>query len=140
MYNFDGDYRRRPLQNLGGVSCVSDRETLIKKAQQERQKRNELRKQNNGAIIIQSYTRSYLERQHVKNNEKINYDKFWLQYKDKIIDNDDNLSYLLKRLVFFYTKTDLNDCERLVSTKYIFIVPSWVIETIKISKINNHDF
>lgn len=41
MYSFEGDFRRKPQQNLAGASAQhkTDRDTLILQSQQQRQKR-----------------------------------------------------------------------------------------------------
>lgn len=41
MYSFEGDFRRKPQQNLAGASAQhkTDRDTLIQQLQQQRQKR-----------------------------------------------------------------------------------------------------
>lgn len=41
MYSFEGDFRRKPKQNLAGASAQrkTDRESLILQSQQQRQKR-----------------------------------------------------------------------------------------------------
>lgn len=41
MYSFEGDFRRKPQQNLAGASAQrkTDREALILQSQQQRQKR-----------------------------------------------------------------------------------------------------
>ncbi|XP_055923583.1 ubiquitin-protein ligase E3C [Eupeodes corollae] len=128
MYSFDGDYRRRPVQNLGGASQSCDRETIIKKAQIERQKRNELRKQNNGAIVLQSYTRSFILRQRQKKLERDNFDEFFKSHKDKLTE-DDNLAYLLRRILFFYSNKVSKDCERLIElSQYLLRNPSKMLE------------
>lgn len=114
MYGFDGDYRRRPIQSLGGRSQNNDRETIIRKAQQERQKRNELRRQNNGAIVLQSYARSFIDRQRKKHSERELFDQYYQANKNDL-GEEKNLEYLLKRLTFFYCKTNEKDRERLVS-------------------------
>lgn len=111
MFSFDGDYRRTPVQSLGGASQNSDRDTLIRKAQQERQKRAELRKQNNGATVIQSYARSFILRQRIKEQQRIIYDD--LVTKNGIL-NDDKLEHVLKRILFFYYYKNKKDGERLV--------------------------
>ncbi|CAD7088328.1 unnamed protein product [Hermetia illucens] len=113
MYGFDGDYRRRPIQSLGGRSQNNDRETIIRKAQQERQKRNELRRQNNGAIVLQSYARSFIDRQRKKHSERELFDQYY-QANKNYLGEEKNLEYLLKRLTFFYCKTNEKDRERLI--------------------------
>ncbi|XP_053963123.1 ubiquitin-protein ligase E3C [Anastrepha ludens] len=113
MFGFDGDYRRRPVQSLGGASQTCDRETVIRKAQKERQKRNELRLQNNGAIVLQSYTRSFLHRQHRKRLEREAFDDFLRTHRERVVENE-CLGYLLRRLLFFYSSKESKDGDRLI--------------------------
>lgn len=93
-----------------GISDT-DRETLIKRAQQERQKRAEIRKQNTGAVIIQSCARSFLTRTKCKERERCAFDNY-LQMSG--LSNREQLEYLLKRILFFYYKKNQKDGERLV--------------------------
>lgn len=111
MFSFDGDYKRTPLQNLGGVSQNNDRETVIKRAQQERQKRAEIRKQNLGAVTIQSAVRSYFIRKNCKEHERQLFSHYYQQYG---LINEEHLSFLIKRILFFYDKDNVEDIERLV--------------------------
>jgi hypothetical protein len=57
MFNFDGNFRRLPIQSLGGSSIETDRGRLIKKAQNERKKREDLRKKDISCITIQKWIR-----------------------------------------------------------------------------------
>lgn len=112
MYNFDGNYRRQPVQNLGGSSVVIDRETLIKNVQMQRQKRAELRLQNTAATVVQSYYRSYLARQMIKGMERKCFDDC---YYPQGIQSIQQFEYLLTRFLFFYSRHNTADSERLVS-------------------------
>lgn len=112
MFCFEGDYKRTPSQNLGGVSHNNDRETLIRRAQQERQKRAEIRKQHMGAVIIQSTVRSYLSRSKIKEQQRSAFD----HYLQSIgLNNPEQLEYLMQRILFFYCNKNQRDGERLVS-------------------------
>lgn len=115
MFGFDGEYRRRPVQNLGGTSQTSDRETIIRKAAEERLKRNQMRRENNGAIVLQSYTRSFIHRHRRKCLEREIFDEFLRSYRDKLME-EENLAFLLRRIVFFYNAKETRDEERLVGT------------------------
>lgn len=57
MFHFDGNFRRLPNQSLGGSSIETDRNTVIKKAQLERKKREEIRRRENSILKIQSFLR-----------------------------------------------------------------------------------
>ncbi|KAH8284660.1 hypothetical protein KR018_011151 [Drosophila ironensis] len=113
MFGFDGEYRRRPVQSLGGASHTCDRDTVIRKAAQERQKRNELRQKANGAVVLQSYARSFIHRQRRKRAEREAFDAYLLAHKDRLTE-DESLSFLLRRLNFFYNSRDVKDGERLI--------------------------
>lgn len=112
MFSFEGNYKRTPSQNLGGVSHTNDRETLIRRAQQERQKRAELRRQQNGAVIIQSSVRSFISRIKCKKQIRIVFDQY---LKAVGLTNLTHLEYLLKGILFFYDNTNESDGERLVT-------------------------
>lgn len=45
MYSFEGDFRRKPVQSLGGASKHQQRDILLQRAQIERQKREVCSKQ-----------------------------------------------------------------------------------------------
>ncbi|KAG5670258.1 hypothetical protein PVAND_000535 [Polypedilum vanderplanki] len=109
MFNFDGNFRRLPVQSLGGSSIETDRSRLIKKAQDERKKREELRKKEISCITIQKWIRSFHQRQAVKRRERLNYESY---IKTNGLKNIQDLEFLLKRLLYYY---DLNDSDKLIT-------------------------
>ncbi|XP_055627362.1 ubiquitin-protein ligase E3C [Toxorhynchites rutilus septentrionalis] len=111
MFNFDGDFRRRPQQSLGGASQKSDRLSIIRKAQQERQKREDARRQQNGVVVIQSSVRSFVQRQSVKRKERERFD----EYRKRCgLRGMPDLEFLTRRIVFFYHSKDGKDGDRLI--------------------------
>lgn len=111
MFSFEGNYKRTPSQNLGGASHTNDRETLIRRAQLERQKRAEIRRQHTSAITIQSYVRSFLSRIKCKKEGRTLFD----QYLTTVgLTNAEQLEYLLRCILFFYDNLNEKDGERLV--------------------------
>lgn len=116
MFSFEGNYKRTPSQNLGGASHTNDRETLIRRAQLERQKRAEIRRQHTGAISIQSCVRSFLSRVKCKNDARNVFDQY---LKTVGLTNPEQLEYLLRCILFFYDNKNEKDGERLVS-KFCF--------------------
>lgn len=112
MFSFEGNYKRTPLQSLGGVSHTNDRETLIRRAQLERQKRAEIRKQHTGAITIQSSVRSFLCRIKCKQDARNVFDQYLATVG---LTNPEQLEYLLRCILFFYDNRNEKDGERLVS-------------------------
>lgn len=57
MFLFDGSFKRAPLQNLGGTTVKTDRQTLIDKVHHERKKREEKREKELSSIKIQKFIR-----------------------------------------------------------------------------------
>ncbi|XP_058057066.1 ubiquitin-protein ligase E3C isoform X2 [Anopheles bellator] len=112
MFNFDGEFRRRPQQNLGGASLKTDRLTIIRKAQHERQKREEARRQQNGATVIQCAVRSFIQRQQTKQRERDKVDVYRRNIGN--IRGAHDLEYLTKRVIFFYSPRITSDGDRLI--------------------------
>lgn len=105
MYSFEGDFRRRPQQNLGGVSSMkkTDRESIILQSKQQRQKREEERKRLNSAIRIQAYVRSFLVRTRYKQINRDEFDKLFSE--QEVFNHVGVLKVLMRKLVFFYDET-----------------------------------
>ncbi|XP_073957789.1 ubiquitin-protein ligase E3C-like [Choristoneura fumiferana] len=118
MYSFEGDFRRKPQQNLSGASSQrkTDRDALILQTQQQRQKREEHRKRLNSTIKIQAYVRSYLTRKHCKQNEREEFDNIFPKVS---ADNADMLCALVSKILFFYD--DKEDSSRLVSVSQLLL-------------------
>lgn len=124
MFSFEGNYKRTPSQNLSGASHTNDRETLIRRAQLERQKRAEIRKQNTGAITIQSCVRSFLSRVKYKKESRSSFDRY---YATIGLNNPEQLEYLLRCILFFYDRTNEKDGERLVIIVFSSSIESTVL-------------
>lgn len=120
MFSFDGNYRRTPVQSLGGASRNCDRTTLIKKAAEERLKRADIRRQNDGALRIQAYVRSFIQRQKVKAEQRSLFDQ--LIAKTGAL-NEETLYVALQRILFFYYNRSKADGERLVIIINCFFLP-----------------
>ncbi|XP_045771011.1 ubiquitin-protein ligase E3C [Maniola jurtina] len=118
MYSFEGDFRRKPQQNLAGASAQrkTDRDALILQSQQQRQKREEHRKQLHSAIKIQAFVRSYLTRKHCKQLEREEFDNIFSKCD---AENQSLMSWLLAKILFFYD--DQKDCARLVSISQLLL-------------------
>ncbi|KAJ8735730.1 hypothetical protein PYW07_007350 [Mythimna separata] len=101
MYSFEGDFRRKPQQNLAGASAQhkTDRDALILQSQQQRQKREEHRKRLNSTIKIQAYVRSYLTRKHCKQHEREQFDSIFPRVNP---DDQQMICALVAKVLFFY--------------------------------------
>lgn len=127
MFSFDGDFRRRPQQDLGGSSHKQDRVWILKNAQMQRQRREQIRKETSSAIKIQSRVRSFLERVCTKKQERANFDNHLRVFG---LRSEADLEYLLKRIVFFYEFGV--DGDRLINLcQYILKNPSLLYQKVK---------
>ncbi|KAK6617229.1 hypothetical protein RUM44_005560 [Polyplax serrata] len=119
MYMFEGEYRRKPEQCLSGASILTERNELLQHVRQQRQKREECRKRTKCTILIQAFVRGYLTRKRVRHEERVSFDVI-LQGTDLRQNADENiLSLLIKKLLFFYNG-DVDD-GRLVSVSQIIL-------------------
>ncbi|XP_063238622.1 ubiquitin-protein ligase E3C isoform X2 [Bacillus rossius redtenbacheri] len=112
MYSFEGEFRRKPQQNLAGASKKHERDELLHKAQFERQKREEVRKQFTSSIQIQAAVRSFLARQRQKRLQRQAFDELLACHAAQRAPADAPLAALASRLLFFYAE---EDCGRLVA-------------------------
>ncbi|XP_048488913.1 ubiquitin-protein ligase E3C [Plutella xylostella] len=118
MYSFEGDFRRKPQQNLAGASAQrsTDRNALILQTQQQRQKREEHRRRLNSTIKIQAYVRSYMTRKYYKQIER---EKFDSEFPQEDTDDDVFVSNLVARILYFYD--DGQDVPRLISISQLLL-------------------
>ncbi|CAB0034239.1 unnamed protein product [Trichogramma brassicae] len=101
MFSFEGDYRRKPQQNLAGASRRDEKATLLKHAQLERIKREQQRKKHNSTVKIQAFVRSFIVRQRIKKYQRCEFDQLQQAISSQPI-NSDKLLPLVKKLIFFY--------------------------------------
>jgi len=103
---------------------------VIRKAAQERQKRNELRQKENGAVLLQSYARSFIHRQRRKRAEREAFDGYLMAHKNRIAE-DESLTFLLRRLNFFYSSREAKDGERLVRSLLCILIHKLMLSLIR---------
>ncbi|KAL1478537.1 hypothetical protein MTO96_016222 [Rhipicephalus appendiculatus] len=65
MYSFDGEFRKRPQQSLGGASKKVGLDDLLRKSALRRQNREESRRQEEAALKIKAYGRGFLSRRRL---------------------------------------------------------------------------
>ncbi|XP_047985069.1 ubiquitin-protein ligase E3C [Leguminivora glycinivorella] len=118
MYSFEGDFRRKPQQNLSGASAQrkTNRDALILQTQQQRQKREEHRKRLNSTVKIQAFVRSYLTRKHCKQSEREDFDNIFPKVNAEDVDM---LCALVVKILFFYDGK--LDSSRLVSVSQLLL-------------------
>ncbi|XP_038056314.1 ubiquitin-protein ligase E3C-like [Patiria miniata] len=66
MYSFEGEFKRRPVVSLRGASKKEETSSLLQRTQHERLKREEERRKQHSATIIQSFVRGSLIRLRLK--------------------------------------------------------------------------
>ncbi|GAB1605249.1 ubiquitin-protein ligase E3C-like [Argonauta hians] len=102
MYSFEGEFRRGPIQSFRGASRKEDKGDLIKRAQEERLKREELRIQNESAIKIQTLFRGYRTRKKQAMRLRELFDSKLCSFPKQSLVNLDTVSELCCHLLFFY--------------------------------------
>lgn len=118
MYSFEGEFRRKPQQNLAGASRKQERSELLIRAQNERQKREEFRKRLNSTVLIQACVRGFLVRQKEKRFQRELFDKAFERRNGQTLD-DNCLNNLIQKLLFFYNEKI--DGERLVTISQLLL-------------------
>lgn len=111
MYSFEGDYRRKPQQNLAGASRRDEKSALLHHAQLERFKREQQRKRHNAALKIQAVVRSYIIRKLTQIAKRREFDEEQQIAGRRNLNFDDLVPYCQK-LFFFYNHT--LDANRLI--------------------------
>ncbi|KAK7488482.1 hypothetical protein BaRGS_00020267 [Batillaria attramentaria] len=113
MWSFEGDFRSKPTQSLRGASKKEQKDSLLKRAQEERQKREQQRVQDASALKIQSVFRGHATRTE---QHKIFQSEFDSQLQEAIkagtIDAASLCDLIRKLIVFFHPQAD---GQRLVS-------------------------
>nr|CAB3267460.1 ubiquitin-protein ligase E3C-like [Phallusia mammillata] len=109
MYSFEGNFRSLPQVSLGGRSKEEkyNKASLLHKAQVERLKRENARKELRSTILLQSTVRSFLVRKKVKQEFRELFD----QMRGSNFDHN-KLGYVIRQLCFFFDRK--TDPERLV--------------------------
>lgn len=102
MFSFEGDYKRKPQQNLAGASRRDEKAALLQHAHLERLKREQQRNRHNATVKIQAHVRSFMIRQAVKRQERCEFDRLQQVIGGKQL-NIDELVPFVKKLLFFYT-------------------------------------
>lgn len=106
MFSFEGDYRRKPQQNLAGASKRGERTALLQHAQLERQKREQQRIKHNATVKIQAYVQSFLIRQSWKRWERCDFDRLQQLNGAKQLSLNELLPFIKKFLFFYNYESD----------------------------------
>ncbi|KAL5017056.1 hypothetical protein ScPMuIL_006645 [Solemya velum] len=112
MYSFEGDFRRKPLQSLRGASKKEQKESLLKRAHQQRQGREARRKQQDSSVQIQAWYRGCVVRQKQATVLRHQFDKHMQSSQNSKGLTCDDLSTLTSWLNYFYR--DALDGQRLI--------------------------
>ncbi|KAI0217696.1 Ubiquitin-protein ligase E3C [Lamellibrachia satsuma] len=102
MYSFEGDFRRKPVQALGGVQKKEHRDALIERRQEERREREQSRRQQQSAVIIQAFCRASTVRKKQYAIIRQAFDQL-CQQSQHVPDEMTTLSTLVRYLLFFYS-------------------------------------
>ncbi|KYN18133.1 PREDICTED: ubiquitin-protein ligase E3C [Trachymyrmex cornetzi] len=108
MYSFEGDYRRKPQQNLSGASKRDERAVLLQHAQLERLKREQQRKKLDAALKIQARIRSFVTRKLVCAQKRKEFDEAQQAAGRRNLSLEELVPYLRKLLFFYNHALDAN--------------------------------
>ncbi|KYM98999.1 PREDICTED: ubiquitin-protein ligase E3C [Cyphomyrmex costatus] len=108
MYSFEGDYRRKPQQNLSGASRRDERAVLLQHAQLERLKREQQRKKHDAALKIQARIRSFVIRKLVCAQKRNEFDEAQQAIGRRNLSLEELVPYLRKLLFFYNRALDAN--------------------------------
>lgn len=108
MYSFEGDYRRKPQQNLAGASRRDERAVLLQHAQIERLKREQQRKKHDAALKIQGRIRSFVTRRLIYAQKRKEFDEAQQAAGRKNLSLEELVPYLRKLLFFYDHALDAN--------------------------------
>ncbi|OQR75412.1 ubiquitin-protein ligase E3C-like, partial [Tropilaelaps mercedesae] len=108
MFSFEGEFRRRPTQALGGATrnALSSRDELLREKHDERRRRELERKKGNSVITIQARVRGFLVRRKTAASLRQWFDEATASCVDVT-----SIGSLISRLFFFYESP--RDDERL---------------------------
>ncbi|GIY29114.1 ubiquitin-protein ligase E3C [Caerostris extrusa] len=138
MYSFEGEFRRRPQQSLGGASRKVAREELLHKAQRERLQREEKRRIIQSATVIQAFVRGSLTRQEEKRKLREEFNQLMktkLNNQTSVSSNPDVLYDQIGNLLHFYNEQQ--DSSKLLAVNQIFLRDTTVISRLFHSKFDD---
>lgn len=111
MSVFNGEFRRGRVVNLGGSNASVSKNSILQKAQNQREKRKLLKRQENASRVLQKHIRSYLDLTHQRKmfsdnwlsststnslNQVVSQFSFMFQYSVKHNEPQNNLEKLQK--------------------------------------------
>lgn len=107
-YLFEGDFRRRPNQNLSGATRVVSRGQLLQEAALQRQDREDRRRREVSSIKIQAIWRGYKTRKTWAAPLRLEFDELISSIgQSKTCDDNNALSHIIRVfLLFYHTKID----------------------------------
>ncbi|XP_045600772.2 ubiquitin-protein ligase E3C [Procambarus clarkii] len=115
MWSFEGDYRRKPQQRLGGASKTRniERTELLSQLKSDREERERQRKREAAALTIQSWTRGMLSQKRTKQGLRQRCDSELALAKVQGISEASTIRLIALLIRIFNPK---EDCERLLVT------------------------
>lgn len=108
MFSFEGDYRRKPQQNLAGASRRDEKAALLHHAHLERLKREQQRIKHNATVKIQAHVRSFIIRQAIKRQERCEFDQMLQVVSGRQLSLNEFQPFIKKLLFFYNHKCDGN--------------------------------
>lgn len=116
-YLFEGDFRRRPNQNLSGASRSLDRVQLLQQAALQRQNREDIRRKELSSVKIQSSWRGYQCRKSLRSIMIEKFDRLVVLQHGSICDQLDIETFgkiIQEFILLYHSKLDKNRLTALI--------------------------
>ncbi|XP_064081641.1 ubiquitin-protein ligase E3C-like isoform X2 [Macrobrachium nipponense] len=135
MWSFEGDYRRKPQQRLGGASKARniERSDLLHQLKSDREERERQRRREAAVLTIQSWTRGMISRRQTKQKLRLQCDIVLAEAKSQGI-SEAAASKLIALLIRIFNPVE--DCERLLLTCQMVVRENRILSAWVCSSLN----
>ncbi|XP_066959810.1 ubiquitin-protein ligase E3C [Macrobrachium rosenbergii] len=135
MWSFEGDYRRKPQQRLGGASKARniERSDLLHQLKSDREERERQRRREAAVLTIQSWTRGMISRRQTKQKLRHQCDIVLSEAKSQGI-SEAAASKLIALLIRIFNPVE--DCERLLLTCQMVVRENRILSAWVCSSLN----
>ncbi|MPC68900.1 putative E3 ubiquitin protein ligase [Portunus trituberculatus] len=108
MWSFEGDYRRKPQQRLGGASKTRniERSDLLNQLKADREERERQRRREAAAVTLQAWARGVLSQRRTKLDLRYQYDSYLALTKAQGISEGSAIRLIALLIRIFHPQED----------------------------------
>ncbi|VVT55351.1 uncharacterized protein SAPINGB_P004553 [Magnusiomyces paraingens] len=137
--NFTGQHRRARHINLGGRNATaSSKDSVVRRAQFDRERREKARKEENAAIKIQSFYRSRKEVESIRHEIETQWNSSFLGSTELVIMSQPQLTNCLLQFNFFFKYTFSGSSTNEEQVKFILKILKNNIDQFQEKQIDAH--